>query len=155
MVAQLASGVVREAVTTLWSVSVPVDVAKFAEQINLYGTAGYVLSVRDDHTPHIAHVTFTLANGELRCGASRSAAANVASRSRISLLWPPTEPGGYSMIVDGDARIEGDELVVVPVSGVLHRPAQPNGGPNGASHAEPTEASSSSGACQSDCAPIS
>lgn len=123
--------------------SVPVDVAKLANQLEAYGTAGYVLTVRDDHTPHIAHVTFTLADGELRCGASRTAAANVAARPRISLLWPPHEPGGYSMIVDGDAHVDGDELVVVPTTGVLHRPAQPN-----------AEASAP-GACESDCAPIS
>ncbi len=140
--------------TTLRGVSVPVDVAKLTEQLEVYGTAGYVLTVRDDHTPHIAHVTFTLSDGTLRCGASRTAANNVASRPHISLLWPPHEAGGYSMIVDGDARTEGDELVVVPTGGVLHRPAQSNEPSNGASNVNANEPSNSTGACQSDCEPI-
>jgi hypothetical protein len=62
----------------------------------------------------------------------------------MSVLWPPYESGGYSMIVDGEAHSDGDELVVVPTNGVLHRPA-PAGG-----SAEDTDAA----ACASDCAPL-
>lgn len=40
------------------------------------------------------------------------------------------EPDGYSLIVDGAAQLEGDNLRVTPSRAILHRPeiiAPPNG----------------------------
>ena len=125
--------------------SIPVEPADIGSQMEQFGTAAYVLTVRDDATPHIAHLDMRLDGEVLRCGASRSAAANVAQRSTISVLWPPFEPGGYSMIVDAVARAvegaDGLELELRPTSGVLHRPATP-AGPVGNPN------------CSSDCAPL-
>lgn len=126
--------------------SIPVEPADIGKQMEQFGTAAYVLTVRDDATPHIAHLDMRLDGDVLRCGASRSAAANVAQRPTISLLWPPFEPGGYSMIVDAEARtVDGDdglELELRPMSGVLHRPATP---------ATPAAIPN----CSSDCASLS
>lgn len=125
--------------------SIPVEPADIGKQMEQFGTAAYVLTVRDDATPHIAHLDMRLDGDVLRCGAGRSAAANVAQRPTISLLWPPFEPGGYSMIVDAEARtvdgIDGLELELRPTSGVLHRPATPA-----------TPATNPN--CSSDCAPL-
>ena len=41
------------------------------------------------------------------------------------MLWPPAEPGGYSLIVDGRGQLIDDSLRVVPHRAVLHRPAVP------------------------------
>lgn len=120
--------------------SIPVDVSQLAAELVRFGPSAYVLTVRDDATPHVAHVTFTLVDGCLRCPASRTAARNVADRPTMSVLWPPHEPGGYSMIVDGECAVDGEELVITPTSGVLHRPAP---APEGAA-----------GDCGSDCAPL-
>ena len=125
--------------------SIPVEPGDIGKQMEQFGTAAYVLTVRDDATPHIAHLNMRLDGDVLRCGASRSAAANVAQRPSISVLWPPYEPGGYSMIVDAAARTvdgaEGLELELRPTSGVLHRPATPA-----------TPATNPN--CASDCAPL-
>lgn len=125
--------------------SIPVEPADIGKQMEQFGTAAYVLTVRNDATPHIAHLDIRLDGGVLRCGASRSAAANVAQRPTISLLWPPFESGGYSMIVDAEARTvdgaDGLELELRPTSGVLHRPATPA-----------TPAANPN--CSSDCAPL-
>jgi hypothetical protein len=126
------------------AMSIPVAVDQIAAELERFGHSAYVLTVRDDATPHVAHVTFALVDGVLRCPASRTAARNVADRPTMSVLWPPYESGGYSMIVDGEAHSDGDELVVVPTNGVLHRPA-PAGG-----SAEDTDGA----ACASDCAPL-
>jgi hypothetical protein len=53
---------------------------------------------------------------------------NLAQRSDVTLLWPPPEPGGYSLIVDGTAELSdaADETVrlgVVPTRALLHREA--------------------------------
>lgn len=125
--------------------SIPVAPGDIGKQMEQFGNAAYVLTVRDDATPHIAHLAMRLDGDVLRCGASRSAAANVAQRPTISLLWPPFEPGGYSMIVDAEARTvdvaDGLELELRPMSGVLHRPATPA-----------TPAANPN--CSSDCAPL-
>ena len=120
--------------------SIPVDVQQLGVELDRYGPSAFVLTVRDDATPHVAHVSLTLVDGELRCPASRTAARNVADRPSMSVLWPPFEANGYSMIVDGQSRADGDELVITPTSGVLHRPAP---APDGAA----TD-------CGSDCAPL-
>ena len=135
------------------AVSVPVAPADIGEQMERFGAAAYVLSVRDDATPHAAQVQVRLDGDVLRCGAGRSAAANVAQRPGVSLLWLPFEPGGYSMIVDATARtVEGPhglELELRPASGVLHRPAPPSATP------QTQTDSSTAAACTSDCAPFS
>jgi len=46
----------------------------------------------------------------------------------VTLLWPPSEPDGYSLIVDGQAEIseandETARLGVVPTRALLHREA--------------------------------
>jgi hypothetical protein len=56
---------------------------------------------------------------------------NLAHRSDVTLLWPPPEPGGYSLIVDGQAEAtESDaqtvRLGVVPTRALLHREADPD-----------------------------
>ena len=70
--------------------------------------------------------------------AGRRTVGNAAARPAVALLWPPAEPGGYSLIVDGDATTADDRLVVAPTKAVLHRP-----GP-------PPPAAAASG-CTSDC----
>ncbi len=125
--------------------SIPVAPADIGHQMESFGAEAYVVTVRYDATPHVAHLVMRLDGEVLRCATSRSAAANVADRPNISVLWPPHEPGGYSMIVDAVARKidaeDGEELELRPVSGVLHRPATP---------ATPA----SNPACNSDCAPL-
>jgi hypothetical protein len=117
--------------------SIPVDIDQIVVEMDRFGRSAYVLTVRDDATPHIAHVTFDMVDGRLRCGASRTAAANVAARPQMSVLWPPYEEGGYSMIVDGSATVDGETMIIEPRNGVLHRPAPAPGGD-----------------CGSDCAPL-
>jgi hypothetical protein len=51
--------------------------------------------------------------------------------STVTLLWPPAEPGGYSLIVDGralaeEADAEAARLGVVPTRALLHREAAPD-----------------------------
>ena len=56
---------------------------------------------------------------------------NLAHRRDVTLLWPPPEPGGYSLIVDGEAELsdaensadETSRLAVVPTRALLHREA--------------------------------
>ncbi len=87
-----------------------------------------MLSSVMDSRPHAAHLTFEVAAAdgqvELRAGAGRTARGNCSQRPSVTVLWPAIEPGGHSLIVDGEARLDGEEHVIVTaISAVLHRPA--------------------------------
>ena len=54
----------------------------------------------------------------------RGTARNAAARSAISLCYPPVDDGGYSLIIDGTAAVDGEATVrLAPTGAVLHRPA--------------------------------
>ena len=120
--------------------SISVDPGQLEAELERYGYSAFLLTVRDDETSHVAHMTFRFDQGNLRCPISRSAARNVEQRPKVVVLWPPHEPDGYSMIVDADCIVDENELCVTPTSGVLHRPANP-------SIQEGDD-------CEGDCAPL-
>jgi|SRR6478735_1599235 Pyridoxamine 5'-phosphate oxidase len=47
---------------------------------------------------------------------------NVAANPSVTLLFPPLESPGMSLLVDGTAAAEGDDVRVTPTGAVLHRP---------------------------------
>jgi len=125
--------------------SIPVALDRLRAESARFGPAPYLLSVSDDGRPHAVAIAATWVEGALVANVGRRSAANVAERNLVSLLWPPAEAGGYSLIVDGSAALEalgeGDARVVItPTRGVLHRPA-----------AVPASADSR---CSADCVPL-
>lgn len=124
--------------------SIPVSLEKLRAEAERYGATPYLLTVSDDGRPHSVSVATQWRDGALVAKTGKRTAANAGTRRLVSLLWAPIEPGGYSLIVDGDASIEGagdDARVVVrPTRGVLHRPAaSPAAIPDG---------------CSADCKPL-
>ena len=120
--------------------SIPVDPSQLETELVQFGYSAFLLTVRDDQTSHVAHMTFRFENDNIYCPISNTAARNVEKRSKVVVLWPPYETDGYSMILDAECVVEGDELRVTPKSGVLHRPAAPE---------TPNELD-----CGNDCAPL-
>lgn len=121
--------------------SIPVAIDDLAAATGEYGWA-YLLTVRDDLRPHIVAVTPTWDAEQLVMDVGRGTARNAATRSTVSLCYPPTDVGGYSLIVDGDACVDGESTVrFVPTGAVLHRPA-PDGFIGSAS------------GCGNDCEPV-
>ena len=119
--------------------SIPVGLDELAAQIDVFGTTPYLLTVSDDGRAHAVSVAVVWSDGGLACTVGKRSAANAASRSNVSLLWPPHEPDGYSLIVDGDAAGDDGAVTVRPTKAVLHRSAA---------------APDPSSACSSDCVPI-
>jgi len=58
-------------------------------------------------------------------GVGNSTRRNAGAHPAVTLVWPPRDPGGYSLIVDGRAAVAGDGVTVDPTGAVLHRPAVP------------------------------
>ena len=111
-----------------------------------YGHTPYVLTVGDDG-PHTSHSTIRLApDGMSVTGPlSKSAARNASRRPTLSLFWPPKEPGGYGIIMNGTAVVDADAdpaplATIALTKAVFHRPGAPGPGHEGT--------------CSSDCRPI-
>ncbi len=76
-----------------------------------------------EERPHLLAVKPSVVKGGLRCETGHSSRTNVVRNPLVVLLFPPTEPTGFSMIVDGEGEVNGDGVVVTPTWAVLHRPA--------------------------------
>lgn len=112
-----------------------VDVERLAAALPEYPFA-YLVTVDDDYRVHTVTVEPRLRDATLDVGLiGGRTRQNLAQRRDVTLLWPPTEPGGYSLIVDGTAEVSeaGDavRLEVVPTRALLHREAD-SGSPGAA-----------------------
>jgi hypothetical protein len=117
-----------------------VDVKRLAAALTDYPFA-YLITVGDDYSVHTVTVEPRLrdlpndpdgpraiVDVGLIGGRTRT---NLTHRRDVTLLWPPPEPGGYSLIVDGQAEVsdagaETARLGVVPTRALLHRDADPD-----------------------------
>ena len=90
----------------------------------------YLVTVGDDYRAHTVAVDPVLADGALGIRPVGNATRrNASSHAQVTLVWPPRDPGGYTLIVDGVATVADDALTVEPSGAVLHRPA--TAGPDG------------------------
>jgi hypothetical protein len=121
--------------------SIPVELLALESATAEYGWA-YLLTVSDAGTPKIVALTPTWDGDEMVLGVGGGSARNVAARPSVTVAYPPLDPEGYTLIVDGEARVTGDDEVrFAPSGAVLHRPA-PAGFVNTAT------------GCGHDCAPV-
>jgi len=125
--------------------SVPVSLESLRAEIDRSSSDPYLLTVSDDAAPHCVAVAVRWDGDHLAMGAGTRTRDNAAARPRVTLLWPPAERGGYSLIVDAmvvatSGTGQGDNQVTVrPTRAVLHRPA------SDPANAQP---------CGSDCVPL-
>ena len=118
--------------------SIKVETGSIAETMEGFAFA-YLLTLGTAPRPHVVAVGVTSVDGALRVSeVGRSSRRNIGGNDAVTLLWPPRDAGGYSLIVDGTASVQGDEVVVVPERAVLHRPA-------------PDAPEPADGTCAADC----
>lgn len=120
--------------------SLKVDLDQLAAALADFEFA-YLVTVGDDYRAHTVAVDAELADGVLGIGpVGNRTRRNAGSHVDVTLVWPPRELGGYTLIVDGVARVADDVLTVEPTRAVLHRPA--------------TATSPTTSACGDDCVPL-
>ncbi|OBG40015.1 pyridoxamine 5'-phosphate oxidase family protein [Mycobacterium sp. E3198] len=116
-----------------------VDLERLAAALPNFPFA-YLITVGDDYRPHTVTVEPRLREATLDIGLiGGRTRENLAHRGDVTLLWPPREPGGYSLIVDGKAEMtesagEAVGLAVVPERALLHREADSPSAAKGCLH---------------------
>ena len=122
--------------------SVKVDLDQLADALTDY-TFAYLVTVDDGYKAHTVAVDPVLADGVIDVGpVGGSTRRNLTAHSDVTLVWPPAQRGGYTLIVDGKGRpAEADSaLQIVPGRAVLHRKAAPG--------------AATKPGCKDDCVPL-
>ena len=110
-----------------------------ASAISEYGTLAYLLTSAPDG-PHTSHVIVRQDGAILRFALDGTGRRNAEENANVSLLWPPRDSGGYSIIVNGVLELEAENSAKVTVSkSVFHRPGQ---------------STREDSPCRSDCLPL-
>lgn len=123
-----------------------VDLKRLAAALSDY-PFGYLITVDDRYRVHTVTVEPVLRELADCPEADRGASGavidvgliggrtreNLSHRSDVTILWPPSKPGGYSLIVDGraeasdsDRHSETAQCRVAPTRALLHREAEPD-----------------------------
>jgi hypothetical protein len=101
--------------------SIPVEVADLPQRLAEFDR-GYLLTSRDGLVKAVS-VRAVADEGTLRVPApGRGSVANVAANPNVTLLFPPLESPGMTLLVDGTAAAEGDDVRITPTGAVLHKP---------------------------------
>lgn len=126
--------------------SIPVSMEDLKATLAEYG-AGYLLTTGASRVKAVT-VDAHLSEGVLHLPGSRGSAANLAQNPEATLLFPPIEPRGYTLLIDGSGEGGEDAIRFTPATAVLHRPASHADGPPA-----PGAAGDQTG-CGNDCRPV-
>jgi hypothetical protein len=116
---------VVDSTATVVDVSMKVELEELATRLQEYSYA-YLVTVGEEGKAHLLAVLPELSPDALTIsGVGKHSLANVELHPTATLVWPPTSPDGFSLIVDGTATVgtSDGEIVVKPTKAILHRPA--------------------------------
>lgn len=122
--------------------SVPVELEALRDELAGRERPAYLVTAGEEGAPHLVAAYLRWSDGAFETGCGNTSALNLAWRPAASVVVPPDEVGGYSLIFDATAEVvEGPERLVrlTPTKAVLHRPAADSGDPGAGGH---------------DCAPL-
>jgi hypothetical protein len=128
--------------------SIPVELADLDRALQDFGS-GYLLTTTGSDVK-VVTVDPTVADGVLlveRPG--KGTIANLAENAAMTLVFPPREPKGFTLLVDGTGEVAGDDVRVTATGAVLHRPARHADGPP-----PPPSAGEQTDSCGNDCTPV-
>lgn len=109
--------------------SIPVEVGDLDKALEGFG-AGYLVTVSAAGTAKVVTVEPAVADGVVLVTApGRGTLTNLAGNAAVTLVFPPLEPRGFTLLVDGTAEADGDDVRITPSGAVLHRPAAHADGP--------------------------
>lgn len=128
--------------------SIPVAIADLASALEEFG-AGYLLTTTGG-TVKVVTVEPRVSEGAVLVDAPGGGTlANLAGNAAVTLVFPPAEPKGFTLLVDGSGEVVGDDVRVTPTGAVLHRPAMHGDGPP-----PPRSVGEATDSCGNECAPV-
>jgi hypothetical protein len=128
--------------------SIPVELAGLAAALEDFGS-GYLMTTTDGAVK-VVTVDPEVTDGVLvveRPG--KGTVANLADNAAVTLVFPPREPRGFTLLVDGTGEVAGEDVRVTPTGAMLHRPRRHADGPP-----PPAFAGEQTDSCGNDCAPV-
>lgn len=101
--------------------SIPVDVNALDEALADFD-AGYLLTVSGDGRVKVIGLVPETDGGRIVVRSpGRGSLANLQLNTTVTLLFPPRDPGGHTLLVDGTAELAGGVVHVDATGAVLHR----------------------------------
>lgn len=129
--------------------TIPVAIGDLERVLTTFGSA-YLITIGTGHTKVVTVDPVVEGRVLLVPTPSRGSAANIAANPAVTVVWPPLEPRGFTLIVDGTAVADEDGITVAPEHGILHRPSTHADGPEAP---YPLQANPNP-SCGHECAPI-
>ncbi len=125
--------------------SIPVAPADLAKALADFGS-GYLLTTSSPQVKVVTVDPVVTGEGRLRIrGPGRGTLRNIGENPVVTVVLPPAEQHGYTLLVDGTAVADGEDVVITATAAVLHRPA---------AHAAAEGAPPPPEGCGHDCAPV-
>jgi hypothetical protein len=121
--------------------SIPVEISDLRTALADF-SSGYLMTTTDGRVKVVTVDPSYDGGALLVAGPGRGTVANLAANAAVTLVFPPAEPKGYTLLVDGTGTVDGDDVRVEPATAVLHRPRSHADGPL------PPDG------CGHDCAPV-
>ena len=127
------------------NVSIPVRIEDLAQALAEYDTS-YLLTNHSGRTKVVTVEPTVSGDRILAHGVGHGSSANLAENPQCTLLFPPAERHGYTLLIDGTGTVTEGILAMEPTTAVRHRPA---------AHADGPPALGAAADCVNDCLPIS
>jgi hypothetical protein len=103
--------------------SVKVELGELATKLADFDVA-YLVTMSGEGRAHVLSVWAEPTDAGLVVGGvGRHTQANAVAHPDVTLVFPPLERGGYSLLVDGTATVDDTTVTIVPSTAILHRPA--------------------------------
>jgi hypothetical protein len=103
--------------------SVKVELGELATTLADFDVA-YLVTVSDEGRSHVLSVwAEPTDDGLVVDGVGRHTQANAIAHPDVTLVFPPLEPGGYTLLVDGRASVDETTVTITPAKAILHRAA--------------------------------
>ena len=101
--------------------SVVVDLSDLPRTLADFGR-GYLLTSRDGLVKAVSARAVVEGDDLVVAAPGRGSVANVGSNPAVTLLFPPAADPGMTLLVDGTAAVQGEDVRITPTGAVLHKP---------------------------------
>ena len=100
--------------------SVVVDLTEIPERLREFDR-GYLLTTRDGLVKAVSVRAVAEHGALLVARPGGGSLRNIGANPAVTLLFPPRESAGMTLLVDGTAVADGDDVRVSPTGAVLHK----------------------------------